>query len=179
MPKRLLSDIEWQSVLWSDIHRPQHKRLEAENAFYNFPVGKLEFIQRPQVWEIIGEEKFYRFANPLSILTYNDPGAWWTDRQTYVKLKENARRNGTKFSDDYRSMYAVSRDWSDLDHLYELQVPSNQTILAVIGETKYQPEFSDKSEKQTNLIFMGRGLQIYFRGEDLRKFTYQQIPLVY
>lgn len=176
MARKLVADIDWQSLIWSDVNRPSEKRLQAEKAFSNFPAGKLSFIQHPQVWEINGEEIFYRFANPQTALKHNDVGAWWIDQKAFQDIKELSRHNGGKFVDNYRANFGVSRDWSDLDHLYELRVPFGMKILAVIGETKYQPEYSSKSKVQSNLIFIGRGGQVFFRGEDLQKFHHKLVP---
>lgn len=172
MPKNLIPDIEWQSLIWSDVKRPVDKRQNAESAFSNFPTGNLDFIQSPQVWEFIGTQKFYRFADPTAILKYNDPGAWWVEESTYLQCDQNARKISVSFPDYFRAAFAVSKDWSELKQLYEIIVPVNQKILGVLGETKYQPEYSDKSTNKSNLVFFGRGKQVYFRGEDISKFSY-------
>lgn len=174
MQSNLIGDIDWQALIWSDTKRPTASRQNAETAFSDFPRGgKLDFIKNPEVWEFQGSQKFYRFGNPVAIMKFNDPGAWWVDEPTYQYYSQEAQRLGVTFPEHYRAAYAVSRDWSDLKNLYEMIVPANEKILGVLGETKYQPEHSITSSNQSNVVFFGRGRQIYFRAEDLQRFAYR------
>lgn len=123
------------------------------------------FDGQPQLVRVIGPKYFLRAAGADN----NPYGRWWFEASVLLGMQEQFdripisqghRREG--ILGRIRAATAISVDWNTLSEFWLMDIPSGQSLDALVGSAKEQPVFSIAHKLNNPKLLLRGGVKQYY-----------------